>query len=116
MDTQENRPMPLVPNITEKNLVYYRHNSAAYVEETVKMDMSANLDQFLSYLQDGGHILDLGCGSGRDILFFIGHGYTVMAMDPAPEFAKLASLLLNQQVITQPAQSINEIEKYDGIH
>lgn len=40
------------------------------------------LDHFLSHVPDGGHILDLGCGTGKPIAAYIlGQGYRVMGLD-----------------------------------
>lgn len=33
------------------------------------------------YVEPGGHILDVGCGSGRDAKYFIDKGYQVTAFD-----------------------------------
>ncbi len=107
--------LPNSNNISEKTLTYYRQNAAAYIEETIENDMRVILDSFLIFVQDGGHILDLGCGSGRDSRFFIDNGYQVTATDASLEIAEFASAFLVQEVLIQPAQSINEIEKYDGV-
>lgn len=37
------------------------------------------------------HIIDLGCGSGRDSKAFINKGYKVTAVDGSKELAKIAS-------------------------
>ena len=49
--------------------------------------MSEKYDSFLSYLSIGCHILDLGCGSGRDSLYLINNGYYVTAAEASPKLS-----------------------------
>ena len=74
-----------------QTLFFYNSNAAQYVSETIDLDISKNRDLFLSYISKAGHILDLGCGSGRDSRFFLDHGYSVTAIDGSIEMAKFAS-------------------------
>ena len=46
-----------------------------YFETTVNLSMKEALDRFLELVPEGGAVLDLGCGSGRDSLEFIKKGY-----------------------------------------
>lgn len=43
---------------------------------------------FLPYLPASAHILDLGCGSGRDSAYFSSLGYEVTAVDGSAELCK----------------------------
>ncbi len=45
----------------------------------------------LSTFERGGRILEAGCGTGTDALFFAEHGYRVVALDPASEMVAVAS-------------------------
>ena len=71
--------------------------------------------RFLSKLQRGSIILDFGCGSGRDIKFFMQQGYVVDAMDGSEELCKLASEYTGIEVKHMLFQELSEIDKYDGI-
>jgi SAM-dependent methyltransferase len=99
----------------ENFLRFYHENAATYIEETKGIDMSKILHQFLGYLPQTGHILDLGCGSGRDTIFFQQHGYTVTAMDAVSEIASICSRNIGQEVIVMSAQSMDARTCYDGI-
>jgi len=99
----------------EKILHFYRENADAYIEETKRLDMSQILHRFLGYLPSKGHVLDLGCGSGRDTIFFQQHGYKVTAMDPVSEIASICSQNIGQEVLVMSAQYIDARECYDGI-
>ncbi|MCL5430245.1 MAG: class I SAM-dependent methyltransferase [Candidatus Marsarchaeota archaeon] len=37
--------------------------------------------KFEAYLGKGAKILDVGCGSGRDVKYFMGHGYDITGID-----------------------------------
>lgn len=41
------------------------------------------------YLDNGQNIIDFGCGSGRDALFFSSHGHKVLGLDASPEAIKI---------------------------
>ena len=56
---------------------YYDAHAKEYAALTVRADMSQAYDRFLAYLPAGAGILDAGCGSGRDSLFFLKNGYEV---------------------------------------
>ncbi len=99
----------------QKILSYYRRNASEYIKETLELDMHKERDFFLDLVKDGGHILDIGCGSGRDSRVFIDSGYMVTAIDACPEIAELTSEFLGQKVVVQNAQDINQIENFDGI-
>jgi len=49
------------------------------------------LDRFLELTTPGGHILDLGCGSGEPIArYLLDRGYRVTGVDSSPEMLRLA--------------------------
>ncbi|MCX5870530.1 MAG: class I SAM-dependent methyltransferase [Deltaproteobacteria bacterium] len=99
----------------KKILHFYRKNANSYIKETINLDMIEILSSFISYLPPNGHILDLGCGSGRDTLFFQKHGFKVTAMDATPEIATICRQIIDQEVLVASAQSLNSPDCYDGI-
>ncbi len=98
-----------------KNIEYYNENADAFYMGTVNADMSQWRDKFESYVVSDGYILDAGCGSGRDSLAFIKHGYSVFAFDASHEMCRLASKLLNQEVVHMSFDEIAFEDKFDGI-
>ena len=60
---------------------FYDENADSFFNDTVKADMSYIYQKFLPLLKNGEHILDAGCGSGRDTYFFLKHGFQVTAFD-----------------------------------
>ena len=83
----------------DNTLNYYAKNTEEFIASTLEADMSKTQEKFLSLLPKGAHILDLGCGSGRDSLCFMQQGFQVTAVDGSEELAKFASELIGQEVI-----------------
>lgn len=73
------------------NTEYYSRNARSFYEATAFVDMTTLHDVFLSRLPPKAHILDAGCGSGRDARAFADRGYKVSAFDASAELASLAS-------------------------
>lgn len=94
---------------------YYDDNAEKFFENTVNADMTPHYTKFLKHIPEKGHILDAGCGSGRDTLNFLKQGYKVTAIDASEEMCKLASKYTQQEVLHQKFQEINFIEEFDGI-
>ena len=100
---------------TDRTLAYYNREAEAYIRETAGLDMTPHLERFARLIPPGGHILDLGCGSGRDSRWFLDNGFTVTAMEPSPEIARRASRYLDREVKTECAQQLTAHDDYDGI-
>ena len=49
-----------------KTLNYYEEKTQEFIESTVNVDFKETQDKFLKLLDREAHILDFGCGSGRD--------------------------------------------------
>lgn len=94
---------------------YYNNNAESFVTSTEQLDMSALYAEFLTRVIAPGHILDAGCGSGRDAWHFKQQGFTVSAFDASKEMANIASQRLGQPVQTLTFEQLNEQNKYDGI-
>ena len=65
----------------DKTIDFYNQNACDFIAGTIAADMSDARNRFLSYVEENGRILDWGCGSGRDALYFQSHGYDVVATD-----------------------------------
>jgi len=102
----------LVPTTT---LNYYNQHAQTFSDSTLNVDMSALYAEFLPLIPKHGHILDAGCGSARDAMYFKQQGFTVSAFDASENIAKLASNYLQQTVQVKAFQQLNCTNMYDGI-
>ena len=96
-------------------LDYYNKNSEEYFNSTLNVDMTNTYKEFLKLVPEGGKILDLGCGSGRDSMNFMKLGYEVTAVDGSKELAKKASALLGKEVIASTFEELELKETFHGI-
>ena len=94
---------------------YYNKNAKSFFDDTVNINLDDLYDIFLSYLDNNAHILDAGCGSGRDSKVFIEKGYRVTSFDSSKEIVKLASHYVGQQVKLMGFSQLDETDTYDGI-
>ena len=69
-----------------KTKQYYSANYKEYISFTQNVDMTEHYNRFLPYLSHGSKILDIGFGSGRDMLYFSSKGYNVFGIDNVSEF------------------------------
>lgn len=94
---------------------YYNDHASEYAEKTLPISMTKQYEKFLRTLPDNGLILDAGCGSGRDALYFLKNGYKVDAFDASSELAKLAGNLTGLNIKCQRFQEFTPHPIYDGI-
>ena len=96
-------------------LDYYNEKTEEFIDATVNVDFSETQDKFLSLLPQGAHILDFGCGSGRDTKYFLDKGFFVTATDGSVELCKFASELSGIEVKQMFFEELSEFETFDGI-
>ena len=99
-----------------KTLEWYNDNAARYAAETVDTDMRIVCDRFLALVKPGGRVLDLGCGSGRDLKYFREQGFEAEGLDGSAELCKLAADHSGCLVECCPLEDwAPEPDLYDGI-
>lgn len=98
-----------------KTLEYYNQCAKDYNELTLNIEFEHKREMLLKYLKPGAHILDLGCGSGRDSKAFLQKGYQVRAVDGSQELCKIASENIGQEVICQLFHELEETNTYDAV-
>lgn len=94
---------------------YYDRQTEAYRQRTLGCDLAPLYDAFLSRLPAGAHILDAGCGPGRDTLAFLGRGFRVTAIDASAAMVDLATRVTGQPARLLPFQHIELEGAFDGI-
>lgn len=101
--------------MNDKTLSFYDDNAELYAEGTFKVDIGSIQEEFLSYLKKGDCILDLGCGAGRDSLYFLNQGYRVVAVDGSKELCRIASRITGLEVRNLLFSDLDYKDTFDGI-
>ncbi|MGO0308749.1 class I SAM-dependent methyltransferase [Endozoicomonas acroporae] len=94
---------------------FYQKNAMQFYNSTVGVDAQELYKFFLPLIPDGGHILDAGCGSGRDARAFIDRGYKVTAFDASGTLAAMASKLTGLAVETCLFDEFQTERQFDGV-
>lgn len=97
------------------SIAYYDQHARAFADSTLSVDMQPLYQHFLPLLPPGGHIVDAGCGSGRDSHFFMAAGFRVTAFDGSKELAALASHYIGHAVAVCRFEQFQASEPVDGI-
>lgn len=94
---------------------YYENNWESYIQDTVNEGFCTIQDRFLSLLRPDSHILDFGCGSGRDTKYFLSKGFRVSALDGSESFCRFATDYTGIPVRHVLFQDFCDKNLYDGI-
>lgn len=94
---------------------FYERHAEQYYAATAHLDARALYDPFLKELRPGAHILDAGCGSGRDAKAFVDLGYRVTAIDASPGLAHRAAALTGAPCAVLSFEEIAFENAFDGI-
>ncbi len=86
---------------------YYQKNYKAYHEKTFSIDPSSFLAPLAQRLPAEAFVLDVGCGSGRDLLWMKKRGFDVIGFERSPGLAELARDNVGCEVIE------GDFESYD---
>lgn len=86
---------------------YYQHKFQQYHEETFSIDSSVFLDPFLNRIKKGALVLDVGCGSGRDLCLLKKRGFRAIGFERSTGLADIAKAKSGCRVI------MGDFEKYE---
>jgi SAM-dependent methyltransferase len=97
-----------------ETLAFYDREAAAYVGryQSVKLP---RLESFLDRLVSGAHILELGCGGGRDAERMIERGFSPTLTDGSPGLAAQAEQRLGRPVRVMLFDELDAVEAYDAV-
>lgn len=99
----------------DTTLAYYDEHAESFVQNTEHADMHEAAERFLSCLQPGASVLDFGCGSGRDSLYFLKNGYHVTALDGSSRLCRLAEKKIGIPVRCERFSVFRDANCYEGI-
>ncbi len=69
----------------KKTYEVYSKYAKEYAESTFPNLLQYQLTQFVSYLEKGAKIVDMGCGSGKDVEYLSEEGFDVLGVDYSKE-------------------------------
>lgn len=69
---------------------FYENNADQYFEQTFHVDPAPFVTPLTTYIAPGARILDVGCGSGRDMLWLAERGYICSGLECSSRLAALA--------------------------
>ena len=92
---------------------YYSEHSGEYIASTIGIGMSTVYALFEPLLK-GKRILDVGFGSGRDMLYFKSKGYEVFGIDTESAFVQHAKEVGLSATVADALTFVSE-KKFDGI-
>ncbi|MFK4825734.1 methyltransferase domain-containing protein [Paenochrobactrum sp. BZR 588] len=95
-------------------LNFYNANAAAYAADG--QSPNPKLSIFFDKCKKGGHVLEMGTGSGVDARAIIDAGFQLDATDGSCELAVIASRFIGQPVRQMMFNELDAIETYDGIY
>lgn len=99
----------------KETIDYYNTHADWYYWTTVAVDVDKMRIKFASYLPPEASIIDMGCGSGRDVMAFSNMGHRAIGLDASEKMVELARERLEIQAITADMSSWTAGEPYDGI-
>lgn len=94
---------------------YYQQHAHAFFNNTLTVDMTPLYKRFLPHVPAGGHIVDAGCGSGRDSRYFADLGFKVTAFDVSSALVTLARQHSQLPVQLCSFSDFTTLEPVDGI-
>ncbi len=94
---------------------YYDRDPEGYASTTFGNDVSSIRARFVRLLDPGARVLDLGCGSGRDSLAFVGEGFDVTAVDGSEGMCRVASERIGLSVRNLDFTELDYESEFDGV-
>jgi SAM-dependent methyltransferase len=96
-------------------LAYYDRHATEFCGRTRDVDMTDLYAPFLARIPQGGRILDVGCGSGRDSAAFLRRGYDVVSMDGSQAMVVATTALTGRAALHLRFDEISFRDEFDGI-
>ncbi len=101
--------------LSESTNDFYESHAREYFDRTVSANLSSVYDQFLKFVTPNGRILDLGCGSGRDLKAMRDRGFKPVGIDASLSLAKLAAEFSGAHCLTMRFEDFEVEQPFDAV-
>ncbi len=104
--------------VTQRTLAHYEARAQAFWEGTRDHDVSQNIAALLSHISAPApwHILDFGCGPGRDLMAFTRLGHRATGLEGSAALAALARQHSRCEVLEQNFVTLDlPVGHFDGV-
>jgi SAM-dependent methyltransferase len=104
--------------LSRRTIAHYQRHAASFWEGTRDHDVSENIEALLCALggEPGRHILDFGCGPGRDLLELRQRGHQPVGLDGCEAFVEMARARAAVPVHHQQFLALElPREQFDGV-
>lgn len=104
--------------ISQKTIAHYDQNAFSYDEGTKDHDVSQNIDALLKAIKTEPpfHILDFGCGPGRDLQTFTKLGHVAIGLEGSQQAAQIAKTKSGCEILVQDFFNLSLADnRFDGI-
>lgn len=104
--------------IAQKTIAHYDQNAVSYYDGTKDHDVSQNIDALLSAIkiEPPFHILDFGCGPGRDLQTFTKLGHVAIGLEGSQQAAQIAKTKSGCEILVQDFFNLSLPDNtFDGI-
>lgn len=118
LTNMKNFTLQELQNISKITLDHYENRALPFWEGTKNHDVQQNYDALLNALPKNKSldILDLGCGPGRDLLYFKNLGHHAVGLDGSANFCQMARTYSGCEVLEQDFLQLDlKPESFDGI-
>jgi SAM-dependent methyltransferase len=104
--------------VTARTIAHYDASAASFWEGTRAHDVTQNYAALLGAIEAAPPftLLDLGCGPGRDLVYFRSLGHTAVGLDGSARFVELAQRNSGCEVLHQDFLHLSlPAARFDGI-
>ncbi|SFL81843.1 class I SAM-dependent methyltransferase [Rugamonas rubra] len=107
-----------IEQITQLTLQHYERSAEQFFAGTIDHDVRQNIAALLDAIEAPApfHLLDLGCGPGRDLKTFAALGHHAVGVDGSARFVEMARAFSGCEVWQQDFVKLDlPAQRYDGV-
>jgi len=94
---------------------FYEDRAQEYFQRTASADLSHLYEVFLPHVAPGGRILDVGCGSGRDLRACVQRGFRAMGIDGSTALTEMARSFSGAECVTMRIEEMGFDQQFEGV-